>query len=216
MKLPFNLFLVLFAGIWLFLAARGIFRALKGAERTKWVIVASGFLVLIGSVGFFAEAMSGVGIIKLPKFYECPAGYASGVQKTTSGLYVVPLIAEGRVQLYDSNWHFLRGWNVDALGGDFEVAPTPDGNIEVFTARGEHQYSFTENGDMLSTSSLSDSFWSLPKDGQTVIVPTSPLLWAFSSPVISWGIAVLGFIGLGIVKKFTSQKLGRSKPPMSR
>jgi hypothetical protein len=215
MELLFNLFLVLFAGVWLFLASRGISRALKSAERTKWVIVASGFLVLIGFAGFFAEMMSGTGIIKLPKSYEWPAGYATGVKKTASGLYVVPLEAEGRVQLYDSNWHFLRGWNVDALGGDFKVAPTPEGNIEVFTARGEHQYSFTENGDLLSTASLSDSFWSLPKDGQTVIVPTSPLLWAFSSPAISWGIGVLGFIGLGLVKKFIGKKLERSKPMMS-
>ncbi len=216
MELPFNLFLVLFAGVWLFLAWRGICRALKSAEQTKWLIVVSGFLVLIGSAGFFAEAMSGVGIINLPRSYEWPAGYASGVKKIASGLYVVPLDAEGRVQLYDSNWHFLRGWNVEAQGGDFTVAPTPDGNIDVFTSRGEHQYSFTENGDLLSTANFSDSSWSPQKDGQTVIVPTSPVLWAFSSPAISWGIAILGLIGLGLVKKFTGQKLESSKPPMSR
>jgi hypothetical protein len=209
MKSFSTIFDVLFAGTWLFLAGRGICHALQSANRAKWLVLVSGLLLLIGFAGFFAEMMSGAGIIKLPKSYEWPAGYASGVKRTASGLYVVPLEAEGRVQLYDSNWHFLRGWNVDALGGNFKVSPTLEGNIEVFTARGEHQYSFTENGDLLSTAGLSASVWSFLEDGQTVIVPTSPLLWAFSSPAISWGIGVLGFIGLGLVTKFA----GRALPP---
>jgi hypothetical protein len=212
MKSLENLFPLLFAGVWLFLAAMLIRNRLKSAARTKWLIFVSGLFILIGSAGFFAEMMSGEGIVRLPKSYEWPAGYVDGVRKTASGLHVVPLVPEGRVQLYDSNWHFLRGWNVDALGGDFKVAPTPGGKIDILTARGEHQYSFTENGDLLSTAHLSEPYYLLTNEGQTVIVPTSPLMWIFSGPAISWGVGVLGFIGLWLAKRLTGSQ---AKPPIS-
>lgn len=202
MKSAFNLFLVLFAGVWLFLAVLGINRMLKRGRRTNWLVAAMGLLVIIGSAGFFAEILSGAGVIKLPKSYEWPAGYVTGVRTTVNGKYVVPLVPEGRVQIYDSHWHFLRGWNVDALGGDFKVAPTPKGTVEVFTARGELHYSFTENGDLISAGSASEPFDSLPKNGQSIVVPTSPMLWVLSSPAISWGVGILGFAGLALVKKF--------------
>jgi hypothetical protein len=38
-----------------------------------------------------------------------------------------------------------------------------------------------------------------------VVVPTSPLLWVFSSPFLSWGLAVIGFVGLAILKKIDSR-----------
>jgi hypothetical protein len=47
---------------------------------------------------------------------------------------------------------------------------------------------------------LPESFATLPK-GQSVVVPTSPLLWVFSSPFLSWGVMVIGFVGMAILKK---------------
>jgi hypothetical protein len=215
MKSLFNVFLVLFAGVWLFLAARGISRIFKRPGQSKWLVAVTGLLGLIGFGGFFVEMLSGEGIVTLPKSYEWPAGYVGGVKTTAGGGYVVPLVPEGRVQVYDSNWHFLRGWNVDAMGGDFKVASTPNRTVEVYTARGQHHYSFTENGDLLTSASLSESFWSLPNDGRTVVVPTSLLLWVFSGPAISWGVGVLGFIGLALVKKFARRPLEPGQPPIS-
>ena len=202
MKTSFNVFLILFAGVWLTLAAVGIGRMLKRGGRINWLVAVMGLLVFVGSAGFFAEALSAEGIIKLPKSYEWPAGYVNGVTQTSDGKYVVPLVPEGRVQIYNSHWHFLCGWNVEALGGDFKVAATPDGTVEVFTARGNYRYSFNENGDLISASTLTKSYDALPKGDQSVVVPTSPILWVFSHPFISWAVAVLGFIGLGLAKKF--------------
>jgi hypothetical protein len=99
-------------------------------------------LVLVGAGGFFAAGLSATGIIKLPSSYEWPAGYARGVVATADGKYIVPLMPSGRLQIYDSQWHFIRGWNVDAGGGDFRVQCSPDGLVEVFTARGERQILF--------------------------------------------------------------------------
>jgi hypothetical protein len=117
----FGMLVALFAGFWLFFAARGMAREFKRADRFKWIVGVMYFFVLIGASGFFAAALSAVGIFKLPSSREWPAGYVSGVVTTPDGKYIVPLVPSGRVQLYDSQWHFIRGWNVDAGGGDFKV-----------------------------------------------------------------------------------------------
>lgn len=198
---PFGLFLALFAAFWLFLAARGMAKELNAPERTKWIKGTMYLLILIGAGGFFAAALSATGVIKLPPAYEWPAGYVRGVVSTGDGKHIVPLTPSGRLQIYDSHWHFIRGWNVDAGGGEFKVQCSSNDEVEVFTARGEHHYSFTQDGRLLSSEGLSQPFASPPNEGQSVVVPTSTLLWIFSSPFLSWGVAVVGFVGLAVLKK---------------
>jgi hypothetical protein len=201
MKSLFNLFIVLLAGFWLFVVSRDLARQFKGGNRFRWIVATLSMLVLIGAGGFFAAVLSAMGVIKLPLSREWPAGYVSGVITTEHDDYIVPLVPSGRVQIYDARWHFIRGWNVDAAGGDFKVEYSPDGLIEVFTARGSHHYSFTEEGRLIVPARiLPETFASLPR-GDSVVVPTSPLLWVFSSPFLSWGVAVIGFIGLAALKK---------------
>jgi hypothetical protein len=201
----FNLFIVLFAGFWLFVVSRDLARQFKPGNRFRWIVATLSFLVLIGAGGFFAAALSAMGVIKLPASREWPSGYVSGVVTTEHGDYIVPLVPSGRVQLYDAQWHFIRGWNVDAAGGDFKVEYSPEGLIEVFTARGSQHYSFTEEGRLIVPARiLPETFASLPR-GESVAVPTSPLLWVFSSPFLSWGLAVIGFIGLAALKKINAK-----------
>jgi hypothetical protein len=200
----FNWFIALFAGFWLFLAARGMVREFKRSDRFKWIVAVMYFVILIGAGGFFAASLSATGVLKLPSYREWPAGYVRGVVTAADGKYIVPLVPSGRVQLYDPQWHFIRGWNVDAGGGDFKVECSPDGLIEVFTARGERHYSFTEDGHWVAPRTLPETFASLPS-GDSVVVPTPPLLWVFSSPFLSWGLAVIGFVGLAILKKIGSR-----------
>lgn len=201
MKLLFDLLLILFAVFWLFMAARGASRDLRSSGNLKWLLAAPALVGLLGFGGFFAQAMSAEGILKLPKSYEWPAGYVSNVITTAEGKYVVPIVPAGRVQVYDPNWHFLRGWNVNALGGDFKVAVNSSGAVEVFTARGEHRYSFNQNGDLISSAPLSESYYSLPDTGQSKVVSTPFLLWPFSSSFISVAVGTLGFLGFALVKK---------------
>ena len=197
----FGLFIAFFAAFWLFLAARGMAKELKAPERAKWIRGTMYLLILIGAGGFFAAALSATGIIKLPTSYEWPAGYVRGVVTTVDGKHIVPLMPSGRVQIYDSQWHFIRGWNVDASGGDFKARCSSDGVIEIFTARGQRHYSFTQDGHLVSSETFSEPFSSLPIEGQSVVVRTSPLLWIFSSPFLSWAVAVVGFGGLAVLKK---------------
>jgi hypothetical protein len=201
----FGLVLALFGGVWTYFLLRDVCREFKPGGRRNWFVGSMGALVLVGACGFFGSGMSAVGFLKLPNSLEWPAGNVCGVQTRNDGKHVVPLVPSGRVQIYDATWHFLRGWHVGAHGGDFKVECPATGRIEVYTGRGQHHYSYTENGELISVASYSEG--DSPQDlaGSCVVVPTSPLGWVFSSPFFSWGTAVIGIAGLAIFKKLKSE-----------
>jgi hypothetical protein len=204
----FGLLLAVFAVVWLFLVVRGAAREFKRVRRSQWLVALMYFLILAGAGGFFAQMLSAVGLLKVSTSREWPAGYVSGIARTADGKYIVPLVPSGRVQLYDSQWHFLRGWHVDAEGGDFKVQCLTDGAIEVFTERGEHHYSFAEDGRLIASTRRSSETYSLLPKGQSAVVRTSPFLWMFSSPLLSWAVALIGFAGTAILRKMRREKVG--------
>jgi hypothetical protein len=196
-----SLDLVIFVGLWLFLATRAMAREFKRSSRLKWIMAVLYFLVVVGVSGFLATALSAVGVLELPPSREWPAGYVRGVVTTANGKYIVPLVPSGRIQIYDPQWHFIRGWNVDAGGDNFKVQYSPEGVIEVVTEKKARHYSFTEDGHLVAPQRIPrETFSSLPT-GETVVVATPPLLWVFSTPFLSLGVAVIGSIGLAILKK---------------
>jgi len=185
---------------WLFIAVRGVIRGTRRPGRPNWTVVILYLLLAIGGEGFFAQALCATGVIKPRSSFQWPAGYVSGVVATEDGNQIVPLTPVSRIQIYDSQWHFITGWYVNTGGGDFKVQPSPEGMIEVFTARGRRHYSFTQDGHLISSEGYSADFSSLT-GGESLVVPTSPFLWIFSSPFLSWGVGAIGLIGLVITKK---------------
>jgi hypothetical protein len=200
----FGLLLALFAAVWVYSILRGVSREFKSGDRSNWFVGSMALLVIIGACGFFGSGMAAVGILKIPKWFEWPAGNVCGIQTTNDGNHVVPLVPSGRVQIYDANWHFLHGWQVGAHGGDFKLECRASGRIEVYTGRGNQHYSYTENGDLISATTYSESDSPRNSAGSCVVVRTSPLGWVFSSPFFSWGTAVIGIAGLAILKKLKS------------
>jgi hypothetical protein len=195
-----GVFIAVVAILWLFNALRGVIRGMRRPGRPNWTVVGLYLLLALGGEGFFAQALCATGVIKLPSSFQWPAGYVSGVVATDDGKQIVPLTPVSRIQIYDSQWHFVTGWYVNTAGGDFKVQSSPDGVIEAFTARGRHHYSFTQDGHLIASGSYSDGFWSLPS-GESRVVPTSPFLWVFSSPIASWGIGAIGLVGLIVASK---------------
>src|SRR4029077_3818094 len=115
-------------------------------------------LIFVGGSCVLASSLSAMRPLRLPPSREWPAGYVwTGVVTTAEGKHVVPLLPAGRVQIYDSEWHFIRGWSVDAWGGHFNVRCPSKGVIEVFTMRGERHYSFTEEGVLISSKPLTET-----------------------------------------------------------
>jgi hypothetical protein len=195
----FGFFILAFAGFWLYLFSRDFKLEFRAADPAAWAAVLLYVLFVIGVGGVVASALSALGPLRLPTSYEWPAGYVRRVVTSTDGKYIVPLWPLGRIQVYDSKWHFICGWNVDAWGGPFIVQSSPDGVVEVFTLRGDRHYTFTEEGHLISSGRFSLS--SLPpQTGQSAVVPTPLLLWIFSSPILSGAVALISFAGLDAMK----------------
>jgi hypothetical protein len=165
--------------------------------------VAALLLVMIGVIGFITPfvAASG-GMIWFPNSYEWPVGSADRVIAMPNGYHVVPVDFMSRIQVYDQNWRFVRGWFFEGGGGgSVALLPTGQDQFEVFTgklkfggSRGSH-YIFTLKGDLVwqGNSSLDEATWdSIVKRAKSVAVPTPPWLWPFSSPVHAWATALCG------------------------
>jgi hypothetical protein len=195
-RYPFGILIAVFSAFWLFDAIGGVLQ-LNFADPRAWLVLLMCSLVVVGLGGLLGFLLSALGPLCLPPSYEWPAGFVRGVVTADNGKHIVPLVPSGRVQIYDPQWHFICGWNVDAWGGNFEVHCPSDGMVEVRTARGDRCYSFTEEGRLISSKPDPEPvshFW--PSNGRSVWVPTAPLRWIFSSPLLCGAVATAGFAGL--------------------
>ena len=200
-----NLSLALISAFWLIWSARGVVQGFRSQESGKWSMVALWLLVGIGGAGFFAPFLCAQELFDLPASLEWPAGYVSGGAATADGKYIIPVVPAARVQIYDSNWRFIRGWNVKTGGGDFKVQSAPDGMVEIYTARGAMHYLFDQDGHWLSSEGMAQPYSWLP-EGQSFWVPTPLWLWAFSSPFLSWLIMASGIAGLAMKERIRRAK----------
>ena len=211
---PLSIILVLLVGVPLLVicvpAMLSDARRERGVRRVLMTLAAA--FVAIGVVGFFGSALSAVGGLNwLKPSFEWPVGYVSGVVTTPAGIHIVPHTPSGRVQLYDSEWRFIKGWHVDAGGGTFKVLPVNEETVEVVTARGQQQYAFDLGGRLLSSGSYSPSSYSDFADGpEAWFVPTAPWLLVFSHPWISWATAASGIVLLILLNK-TAQRRRAAK-----
>jgi hypothetical protein len=186
MRSLFDWLLVLFSVIWVSLAIRGLTKEGRYEQRFHWIVWAAGFLIVSGALGFFGSGLAANGVLKVSPSIEWPAGYVRGVVQSSDGTYVVPLEPTGRIQLYDSQWKFLRGWQVDAEGGGFKVVIPAPTLVDVYTARGRIHYTYTFAGELESAREYSDPFDNVPH-GRSMIVPTFLWMWPFSSPPLLYG-----------------------------
>jgi hypothetical protein len=155
-------------------------------------------LILVGGIGALLPVLSGLGPLRPPNSWEWPAGYARNVLTTPEGKHIVPLWPAGRIQIYDSQWRFLCGWNVDAWGVPFEVDYSSAGEVEVLRILDRWIDSYTMDGRYIVSRRSEEPGPDLPK-GKSVVVPTRLWLWIFSSPIMASAVAVVGFAGLVVL-----------------
>jgi hypothetical protein len=178
-----------------------MFGSLRAPGWRRWPMFLGGAMITAGVAGFFGQAISAIGGFNwLPETVEWPAGWVDGVIKTETGLRVVPTEAAGRVQVYDGDWKFIRGWHIGpGASGAFALRPLKEDRFEVFTARGNHHYVFDTGGNLISEGTYPGAEYSKVKDaGEPAVVPTAWWLWIFAHPLIAWLVAVAGmaFVGL--------------------
>lgn len=195
----------LFAVLWIGLAVLGLFQQYRRGESLNWLVWLGGFLVLLGALGFFGSALLSLGVVSLPSSFEWPSGYVQGIVTSSDGLNIVPLEPSGRVQIYNPQWRFMRGWQVNAEGGPFRVVVYQPGTIGVYTRRGKHHFTYSATGELLASTTYTEPFDSMTNEGHSMVVPTFAILWPFSSPFLSVGLVVIGSLALRL-----STKLRRS------
>lgn len=164
--------------------------------------------IAIGGLGFFGTGLSATGELQwLSDTFEWPVGSAEGVLITSDGTHIVPHTDSGRIQIYDEDLNFLRGWSIDAAGGVFQLYPAGDGDFYIYTARGSRKYHYDIYGTLLTWENYSPGSYSrFAGAGHDVRIPTPFYLLVFSSTLYSWFVAVIGFGLLAIVRKLKKKE----------
>lgn len=217
MQYIFIIMCLLILAVWLFFGAREFCSAKKRTGKQRILTLLASTLITIGALGFFGSALSAMGGLNwLPHSFEWPVGRATGVVSTKDGYWVVPHTPTGRIQIYDSHWKFLRGWNVDASAGTFKLYITDTNQIHVVTARGQRLYVYDIHGELLSKAgypATGTGYSAFPDEGATFVVPTPIWLWIFSSPIYSWAAAAAGIACLIARDKLTKGKQRETATP---
>jgi hypothetical protein len=196
MKHVFTALVGMMLTIWLLFALKEFRLATKDRGWWRLLRLAATTLLALGALGFFGTAFFAFGSFnQLPRSFEWPIGYASGVVSIADH-FIVPHTPSGRVQVYDRNWQFLHGWGVDAGAGTFKLHITPTNRIHVITARRQMHYTYDLHGTLLASETYADhgqSYSSFPSEGGAYLVPTRLWLWTFTSPIYSWLVLAIGF-----------------------
>jgi hypothetical protein len=130
----------------------------------------------------------------LPASFEWPLGLSDEAVRTADGGFVVPHKYAGRVQVYDAEGRFVRGWQTEAGGGSFRVLPREDGGVEVFTARGNRHHVYDAHGSLVSSgpSPSKDSYEQVPAKRERISVRVPWWGWTLVNPAIAWVAMLLG------------------------
>ena len=133
----------------------------KRRKKEHFFLVGS-FLVVIGGTGFLSVFFAGLGLLKwVPKTVEFPLAGLAGIDVSGEGYLFTASKIYSRIQVYNQDGDFVRGWFLDDTGGGLLKIRINDKNeIIVVTARGNNIYIFDENGSLLQSSKYDDSgYW---------------------------------------------------------
>ncbi len=165
-------------------------------KETSWWKAAIKFtgsaFIVVGVVGFLAPFLSVTGGLNwLSESFEWPIGASDNAVRLEGGNYVVPHIPSDRIQIYDENLVFVRGWFIDAGDGVFKLAPSEGSSFFVYTARG-HRHEFDILGNQISSTTYPGILDDAPSSNVNVDLDYAPYLWPFTHPFAAWLCAAVG------------------------
>lgn len=198
----FSLLLVFISLAWVLQAVSLARSSWRLTWKTGFNFIASAALVM-GLLGFFTLWFSATGALNwLPDTFEWPVLKADNVLVNADGTYIVPHTPSGRVQIYNRQLEFQRGWYVDAGGGAFKLLPKNEAVFYIYTARGNFRYAYNVHGDKLSAETCQPNEYSQLQDaGISLKIPAPAYLILFSSSFAAWFLGVSGLVLLILVNK---------------
>ena len=176
--------------------------SLRSLPREKWLYrllhLACVSLCLLGTVGFFAPSF----VEYMPSTFEWPVGATKEAIQGPGKNIAVLALSGARIQVYDANLRFLRGWRVVSHGGLAKLHLSETGKIEVFTARGDHHYLYDFKGELLEEKVYSGvAYRSLPSGPyREVSIPVTPVAYPLTTVWLSWLVYALGIGGFGLLE----------------
>lgn len=161
------------------------------------------FLLLIGAVSFFGSAIiNSMGELILPNNFQWPIGKADNILVTKDKKYIVPHEETGRIQIYNRNLEFIRGWNVNASGGAFKIVLLKSNLIEVYIARENYMYVYDVEGNKISKNHYNRQYYdNIPLTNKTLNIPTPFYLLPFTNSFLAFFFFLLGLILLIIIER---------------
>jgi hypothetical protein len=111
-----------------------------------------GTLAAAGLIGFIAGGVVAFAGDSLPlRSIEFPLGDVQDMAVDPSGNVVLALGFYGRIQVYDAQGRFQRGWSAEARGGSFTVAVDDSGLISSYASRRGSTLVFNPDGRVITT-----------------------------------------------------------------
>lgn len=175
----------------------------KPLLRTYSQVISAAF-ILYGAMGFFGTGLSTLGVLNwLPGSVELPMGWVDGAVTDRDGNFYCPS-PFARIQVYDHNKNYLRGWFVDARTGSYKINTNSHDQLEVVTSRLNTYYIFDLYGKLLSKSTYQTYSDFDDWKGQFIWIPTSPFLLPLSHP---FGCALMAILGMVLFDLATTKKI---------
>lgn len=200
--------IVVFVSIVILLKAVTMFLGSNKKFNLMSVIRLIGALLFIcGAIGFMGILFSSGGKLTLPETVEWPIGKTDNVLKTEDNIYIVPHQSADRIQIYNSELEFIRGWNIDTGGGMYKLVPIDNNQFTIYTVRGDIKYIYDIEGNLISEEEPYQTDYSkLPSEGMTVEIPTPFYLIFLTNPAMAWTTALIGLALTMVMKKSKKEK----------
>jgi hypothetical protein len=128
-------------------------------KKAKFVIRTVAVLLgTIGFIGFMAGAFVG-NVVEIPDEFELPLGALEGIAVDSEGNIYCGVQYYHRVQVYNSEGHYIRGTFVDSAGGSFRIRINQNDELEVATVRNDKLYRFGKDGTLVTELSDVDHYF---------------------------------------------------------
>lgn len=164
-------------------------------------------LFAVGTAAFFSGAVAS----GLPPDFNFPIGFASHSFQNDEGNHIVYDRSIDRVQIYNPNWDFIRGFPVFPLGGSSKATLSDDGMLIILKRRSPdpEKIIFSIDGTEISRGAISAQEFLSMKDSRGINYITTPIyLLPFTNPLVGWIMALIGSILLLRDKLTLNRKSG--------
>jgi hypothetical protein len=180
-------------------------------HRAMWALrCLCGFVLAFGAFAFLVPAAAVVGGLKfIGNDVEWPPGRSSQVVIDPQQNHIVVMNWIGRIQIYDAQRRFVRGWWFPGGGdGQVKLRFLEKGNLQVWQGKQYRSFVFTPAGKPFRQTKITpEEFEIVQGEPYTSATFTTPwYLWPLTHPVYGWLTAAAGMAG-SVVLEIAEKRL---------